>query len=135
MILVDTSVLIDYFRGVENKTVGVFDEVLQRQLPFGLTSQVFQEILQGAKTRKEFERLQDFLATQRFYHPLHPVESFAAAAEIYFECRRRGLTVRSSVDCLIARIAVEHNLMLLHNDKDYEMIAEVVELQFFKGDL
>ena len=45
---------------------------------------------------------------------------------MYFDCRRAGITIRSAADCLIARVAVEHELMLLHDDRDFEKMAEVV---------
>jgi len=48
------------------------------------------------------------------------------AARIYGACRAAGVTIRSSVDCLIARIAIEHDLALLHDDRDFEDIARVV---------
>jgi hypothetical protein len=62
---------------------------------------------------------------------LDPVESFAQAAKIYFQCRRKGITVRSTIDCLIAQTAIEHNLLLLHDDRDYEGIASVIPLRFY----
>jgi len=43
-----------------------------------------------------------------------------------FDCRRAGITIRSSIDCLIARVAIEHGLMLLHDDRDFERISKVV---------
>ncbi len=45
---------------------------------------------------------------------------------MYFNCRRAGITIRSATDCLIARIAIEHELILLHDDRDFESMAEVV---------
>ncbi|MFZ2447744.1 MAG: PIN domain nuclease [Syntrophobacteraceae bacterium] len=130
MILVDTSVLIGFFKGEKTPAGSYFKTVLERNIPFGITSLIYQEILQGAKSRREYERLDRYLSTQRFYHPKDPVLSFAAAARIYFLCRRKGITVRSTVDCLIAQIAIEHNLLLLHSDKDFEAMAEVIPLKW-----
>jgi hypothetical protein len=45
---------------------------------------------------------------------------------MYFDCRRAGVTIRSATDCLIARIAIEHGLLLLHDDRDFDKMAEVV---------
>ena len=92
----------------------------------GLTGSIYQEVLQGVSSEREFERVSEYLGSQTFYHPAEPVESYAEAARMYFDCRRAGLTVRSSIDCLIARLAIEHGLTLLHDDRDFEKISEVI---------
>lgn len=131
MILADTSVLVDFFKGVQNQGVAKLQAALSQQLRVGITSGIFQELLQGAKSEKEFNLLHRYLETQHFYHPLHPVESYAEAARIFMNCRRKGITVRSTSDCLIARIAIENNLLLLHSDADFTAMANVVALKFF----
>ena len=131
MILVDTSVLIDLFGGKKNASTRKFSIVLQGGIPFGITSFIYQEILQGAKSEKEFRLLKKYLETQRFYHPKDPVASFAAAAKIYFDCRRKSVTIRSTIDCLIAQTAIEHNLSLLHNDSDFDAMANVIQLKIY----
>jgi predicted nucleic acid-binding protein len=130
MILVDTSVLIDFFKGKKNAATQIFRRALEQSLPFGITSFIYQEVLQGAKTEKEYVRLRKYLSTQRFYHPKSPLNSFEAAARLYFECRNKGITIRSTVDCLVAQITIENNLALLHNDKDFEAMSAVVPLKF-----
>jgi len=129
MILVDTSVLIDLFKGKENEVTLRFRSLLQQQVPFGITSVIYQEILQGAKTEKEYATLKEYLSSQRFFHPKDPVESYGRAARIYFACCRKGITVRSTIDCLIAQIALEHDLFLLQNDSDFIAMAPVIGLR------
>ena len=131
MILVDTSVLIDLFKGNDNKVVYVFQEVIQQQVPFAITSLIYQEILQGARTRKEYIILNKYLSTQRFFHPKDQLVSYAGAADIYFSCRKMGVIIRSTIDCLIAQIALEHDLFLLHNDQDFRAMKKVVDLKFY----
>ncbi len=133
MILVDTSVLIDFFKGNRNGAVENFRLILQNGFFYGITSVIYQEVLQGVKNEKEFEILKKYLSGQRFYHPLNPVETYENAARLYFDCRKQGITVRSTIDCLIAQIAVENNLFLLHNDRDFDAIATVSNLKIFKG--
>ena len=133
MILVDTSVLIDLFKGNDNDAVCVFREAIQQQVPFGITSFIYQEILQGTKTRKEYTILNEYLSTQRFFHPKDQLASYAGAADIYFSCRKKGVTIRSTIDCLIAQISLEYDLFLLHNDKDFTAMASVIGLQIYKG--
>ncbi len=131
MILVDTSVLIDLFKGNENNAVQQLQQVIRRQLPFGIAAVIYQELLQGAKTEKEFALLNNYLSTQTFYHPKNLISSYAKAANIFYSCRKKGITVRSTIDCLIAQIALEHDLLLLHNDKDFTAMAPIIGLQIY----
>jgi predicted nucleic acid-binding protein len=131
MILVDTSVLIEFFKGSRSESASRFKLVLKQGLPFGITSHIFQEVLQGAKTEKEYNLLKRYLETQRFFHPKDSVESFAEAAKLFFQCRKKGVTVRSTIDCLIAQIAMEHDLLLLHNDQDFRLMANVIPLKIY----
>jgi len=131
MILVDTSVLIDFFKKNENGSVEKFRDILKRDIPFGITSNIFQEVLQGARSQKDYNYLKSYLETQIFYIPKNPIESFAQAAQLYRNCRIKGITPRSTIDCLIVQIAIEHDLFLLHNDKDFERMAEVIELRIY----
>lgn len=126
MYLVDTSVWIDYMRDVENEATVRFDEIQESGRHFGITSLIYQEVLQGAASPAKFEYLVGFMNSQFFYHPEHPIESYKEAARIYFDCRRAGVTIRSAIDCLIARVATENGLFILHNDRDFERMAEVV---------
>jgi predicted nucleic acid-binding protein len=131
MILVDTSVLIHFFKGVDTESSRKFNTVLQRGIPFGINPLIFQEVLQGAKSEKEYRTLKKYLETQRFYHLREPIDSFARAAKIYLDCRRRGITIRSSIDCLIAQTALENDLLLLHEDNDFHLMAKVVPLKCY----
>jgi hypothetical protein len=127
MILVDTSVLIDFFKGVKNEPMRCFSDIVKKQIPFGITSVIFQEILQGAKNEKDFERLNEYLSCQQFYQPEDEVASYEKAAQIYFSCRKKGITVRSTID----QIALEHDLFLLHNGRDFEYMAPVIGLKLY----
>ena len=131
MILVDTSVLIDFFKGISNEPANRMRYVLDHQIPFGITSVIYQEVLQGAKSEKEYELLRKYLSSQRFFHPLDPVKSYSDAAHIYFSCRKKGVTIRSTIDCLIAQTALEQDLFLLHNDKDFEAMASIIGLRLY----
>lgn len=122
----DTSVWIDYLSGTETEVTGRFTEILNRGYTVGLTSVVYQEVVQGVSSRREFEQTSEYLGSQTFYHPREPIGSYREAARMYFDCRRAGITIRSSADCLIARVAIEHDLLLLHDDRDFEKIAEVI---------
>ncbi len=131
MILVDTSILIYFLTGSESEAASRFKRVLEQGLNFGITSHIFQEVIQGAKSEKEYNLLRRYLETQRFFHPKDPVDSFAEAARIFFQCRKKGLTIRSTIDCLIAQIALEHDLSLLHSDHDFDLMAKVIPLKIY----
>jgi hypothetical protein len=131
MILVDTSILIDFFKGLSSEGTLKFEAVLKERIPFGINSVIYQEVLQGAQSEREYQRLKDYLSSQPFHHLKHPVESYAAAAKIYMDCRKKGITIRSTIDCLIAETAIEHDLFLLHNDGDFDAIAKVIPLKIY----
>ena len=131
MILVDTSVWIGYLRGDERPAVARLEALLDRGAPVAVTSIVAQELLQGVATPEAFERLERYLASQRRVEPSDAWHGAVEAARIFGACRAAGFTVRSTLDCLIARIAIEHGIPLLHDDRDFEAIARVApELRF-----
>lgn len=126
MVLVDTSVWLDYLRGNRTASVRKLDDLLERGLPIGITSLIYQEVLQGADSEASLARLGAYFGTQRFFHPVDPVVSHAEAARLYARCRWVGVTLRSTVDCLIAQVAIEHRLEVLHSDRDFDSLARVV---------
>ena len=131
MILVDSSVLIDFLEGRENVPVDRFVEVLDRDIPFGVSPLTILEVLQGAATEKDFAKLREYLGSQRIYDLDGGLDSYVGAAKIFFDLRKKGMSARSSMDCLIAQTAIEHDLFLLHNDSDFDRIAQVSSLKIY----
>lgn len=129
MYLVDTSVWIDYINGVDAEYVEFLNQLLSNPLAVGLTHLIYMEILQGVINQEVFDKFTLYFSEQTFYRLQHQETSYAAAAQIYFDCRRRGITIRSSIDSLIAQCAIENELILLHNDDDFQQMASVVPLQ------
>ena len=127
MVLVDTSVLIGYLRGLEGKPYQTLEDMIDRDIPFGINNFIYQETLQGAKTEGDFSRLKEYLETLPFYELNEGLRSFERAASMYFTCRKAGITIRSTIDLLIAETAIENNLYLLHHDSDFENLASVVK--------
>lgn len=123
MVLVDSSVWIDLLRDEESAQTLALRELLPRG-EAALAPVIYQEILQGAALAERFARLKRYFRTLPFLNPAHPVETWEAAAELYLRCRLRGFTPRSPHDCLVARIALEHRVALLHDDRDFDAIAE-----------
>ena len=122
MVLIDTSVFINYLKGVENESTIKFDNIISKKIPFGINNYIYQEILQGSANEKEFKTLHAYLTKMPFY-PLKNKKSYSNAALLYFKCRKQGITIRSTIDLLIAQTAIENNLFLLHNDNDFANIA------------
>ena len=114
MYLVDTSVWVDYIRGRDRPHVRFLRDLLSNPVAVGITHLIYMEILQGARDAAAFDRLRDYFSGQRF----HSFEDM--------ECRHRGVTLRSTADCLIAQCAMESDLTLLHHDRDFKRIASIV---------
>ena len=127
MILVDTSVLIDFLRGSSKPETDRLNEIIKQEIPYGINNYIYQEILQGAATEKDFKTLKTYLSTQRFYQLHQGIKSHESAALLYFRCRKKGLTVRSTIDFLIVQTAIENNLMLFHNDADFTSMAKIIK--------
>ena len=124
MILVDTSVIIDKLNKVENEKTLLFDRRLAAQKPFGISVFTFHEILQGAKSETEFRKLYNYFSTQRIIALPNTVTAYAKSARQFFNLQRQGFMVRNTVDVLIAYTAIYYNIPLLHNDEDFDLIAE-----------
>ncbi|HYA48288.1 MAG TPA: PIN domain nuclease [Burkholderiales bacterium] len=131
MILVDTSVLVDYLEGRDSPAARRFDEVLERGIPFGISPLTYMEILQGAATEKDFNLLDEYLGSQTLYALKPGPGSYAAAAKVFFRLRKAGLAGPSTVDCLIAQTAIEYGLFLLHSDSDFDRIAKIAPLKMW----
>jgi len=129
VILVDTSVLIDFLKGEDNPAVQKFVQVIEREIPFGINPSIFLEVLQGAATDKDFKLLREYLQSQAFYDLKDGRESIARAARMSFELRRMGMAAGNSIDLLIAQTAIDNDLYLLHNDSDFDRIKQVSRLK------
>lgn len=125
MLLVDTSVWIDFLAARETRAVSHFQEQLGRRQPFALTELIYLEVLQGIREPEAVRKVSAYLQRQYFLAPRHGLRTYEAAAELYRRCRAAGVTVRSTIDCLVAQTAVEYGAVLLHGDRDYERIARV----------
>ena len=132
MILVDTSVLIDKLRKIENSKTVILDQLHKAKAPFGISIFTFHEILQGAKSESEFNKLNSYFSTQKIFFLPNNAEIYAKSARLYFDLRRQSITVRNTVDVLIAFTAIHHQIPLLHNDRDFDFIAKIIpELKIF----
>lgn len=124
MVLVDSSVWIDLLRGRSTRQTQTLRQLLGVD-EAALAPVIYQEILQGAASMEGFAMLREYFRTLPFLLPTHPIETYEAAAELYARCRQHGITPRSPHDCLVARIAIEREVPLLHGDRDFEALARI----------
>lgn len=127
MILVDTTVWIDLFRNRETREVVTLTALLEEGEDICTCGVIVTEVLQGIRDDREHARTRRALEVLISLPMTH--ETFVRAAEIYRDLRKRGLTIRNSIDCMIAAVAIEHDVALLHNDKDYSTIATLGALK------
>lgn len=130
MVIVDTSVWIDFLKGRETQQVEKLEELLSEETDIFITGLIFQEILTGIKAKKEREKVKSELDHFVLVNP--SLDTHIQAAEIFDGCKKKGFTIRSIIDCLIASLAIEYDLALLENDKDYSFISEVYPLKTFR---
>lgn len=131
MTLVDTSVWIDFFAGRDAPHTRVLESLVLSDHDLALCGIVLTEVLQGIRSDPAFEQ------TRARFKPLAllPMDesTFVKGAEIYRTLRKRGVTIRRTADCLIAAVALNYGVALLHADADFDRIAQVFPLEMASG--
>ena len=125
MYLVDTSVWIQVFRKSVNFNISKvipFDDIVTA-LP------ILQEVLQGCRDERAYRIAYESMVSLPMVDSPMPQERVIEAILLYRTARKTGLTVRSSIDCLIAASAMRHNLTVLHIDRDFSVLAKVSSLK------
>ena len=122
MILVDTSVWIDFLAGRDEPHVALLEQLISESEDLALCGLVLTEILQGIVDDTAFHRVRDYLRPLVML-PM-PEEVCVRAAQIYRLLRKKGITIRRTNDCLIAAVVLEHHCRLLHHDKDFAPIEK-----------
>jgi predicted nucleic acid-binding protein len=131
MILVDTSVWIEFFRAENSLERQILHKLIEDEEGISITGIILTEILQGIQDDKKFNITRKYLLEFPIYEP-KGVVTFTEAARIYRECRKKGKTIRSTVDCIIAAICLENDLSILHKDRDYDIIQDCAGLKVLK---
>ncbi len=130
MILVDTSVWIDFFAGRDLPHVATLEQFILDNEDLALCGVILTEILQGIADDTTYRRVQNELGSLIMLPMPHAV--FVRAADIYRRLRKHGITIRKTNDCIIAATALEHRCQFLHNDKDFVAIAKHFPLKVVK---
>lgn len=121
-LLVDSTVFIDFFRGRETAQTSRLEQCFQNGDDICYCGFVLLEVLQGIRDEKQL------VVVKRQFENLIYLEddrsTFELGATIYRELRRKGITIRNSIDCLIAATVIQHGVNFLENDRDYKFIDE-----------
>jgi predicted nucleic acid-binding protein len=118
MLIVDSTVWIDYFNGLENPQTDYLDQIVD-QAPVLVGDLILAEVLQGFRDDSEFEKARRALSKYIQVEMVNP-ELALQSARNYRLLRRKGLTVRKTIDGLIATYCIENEHELLHNDNDFD---------------
>jgi hypothetical protein len=128
VILVDTSAWIELLRATGHPAHLTLRHHLERRSPIATTEPVIMELLAGARGRREHESLKaKLIVLPRL--TVRGLTDFESAAALYRACRGKGATVRRLIDCLIAAVAIRDNASVLHNDRDFEVLARHTRLR------
>lgn len=130
MILVDTSVWVDFLRGVNSHQRRILHNLIEDEEDIAVTEIILTEILQGIGDDRNYQKVKDYLLAFPIYKP-EGTATYIKAAQIYRDCRKKGKTVRKTVDCIIAAICIENNLPLLHKDSDFTQIESSTPLKCY----
>lgn len=134
MIVVDTTVWIDFLEARGTPFDLHLKELIEREESLGLTDLIYCEVLQGILDENKFRQTRSFLRAYPILR-MRGLRSFEHAADIFRACRRRGFTIRKTADCLIAATCLEARAELYHNDRDFEVIAKVRRLKIYRREI
>jgi predicted nucleic acid-binding protein len=127
MIFVDSSVWIDYFNGKRTRQTDLLDLFLGNEL-IAIGELILTEVLQGFYDDSDYEKARELFDSLIFINMLNK-DLAVRSAENYRFLRKKGVTVRKTIDVMIATFCIENNLTLLHSDKDFHPMEKHLNLQ------
>ncbi len=128
MIVVDTTVWIDFFNGRDGPHVDELTRLVAADAGVALTDVVLTEVLQGIRSDKDYRAVDERLAVFDILR-LDDLDDFRRSASLYRAARRTGITIRRTLDCLIASVCIREAVPILHNDSDFDELARCSELR------
>jgi predicted nucleic acid-binding protein len=133
MILVDSSVWIDYFRGTWNEQTDILDTLLSSE-PVGVGDLMLAEVLQGFASERDFNQAKQVLLSLQQVE-IGGTELAVQAARNFRTLRLHGVTVRKTIDALIATRCIESDLLLLHSDRDFDAFEKHLGLRVLRKEI
>jgi predicted nucleic acid-binding protein len=131
LIVVDTTVWIDFLEARGTSFHRHLADLVRADAPIALVDIVYGEVLQGIRDEEISQRTRASLLAHPILRP-RGLETFESAANLYRAARRSGLTIRKSVDCLIAATCLEAGAAIYHNDRDFDGLARVSALTIYR---
>ena len=128
-VIVDSTVWIDFFHDRPLPHVVTLQELIENDEDLCLCGVILAEVLQGIRSDTDFRKTREYFESLVLL-PMRK-ETFLQAADLYRSLRKKGVTIRKPVDCLIASVAIEYDLPLLHNDRDFDQITKGSKLKIF----
>ncbi len=122
-LLVDTSVWISFFNGINNKQVDLLTEYISNDYPIYINPTIVQEVLQGIRNDNQYKSIKKSLLAFNILND-DALEMAITSANLYRKLRKKGITIRKSNDCLIAQYSIKYNISILHQDRDFDMIMD-----------
>jgi predicted nucleic acid-binding protein len=131
-LIVDSSVWIDSFNPkIKSTEKEILRQLIFNDYPIYLCPVIYQEVLQGIREDKTFEEVKYILQQYRMIEiDLMDVTNYAI--NLYRHLRKKGITIRKSVDCVIASYAILEDMYILHNDSDFTQIARESKLKIYR---
>lgn len=127
MIVADTSAWIDYVRGIDAPHTNILDYELEKSRI--ITGDIIiTEFLQGFRSEEEYERARQMMESLEYYDFVGKAIAIQAAQN-YRELRRKGITIRKTIDVIIATFCIENNFELIHNDRDFDSMESILGLK------
>ena len=127
MILVDSSVWIDYFNGRKTWQTNLLDNLFS-DVPIIIGDLILAEILQGFRTESDYESAKSYLSVLPF-HEIGGYQVAVQSAQNYRMLRKKGLTVRKTIDVMIGTYCILEGLLLLHDDRDFDPMVSHLSLK------
>jgi predicted nucleic acid-binding protein len=130
MILVDSSVWIGYFNGKISPQTDRLDSALGKEIII-VGDLILAEVLQGFKSDSDFNKAKKLLSNFRFMEMLG-LKLAVKSAENYRLLRKKGVTIRKTIDVIIGTFCIHHNISLLHDDQDFDPLTKLLGLKIVK---
>lgn len=131
MIMVDTTVWIDFFRGEATPQVDILELLISEAQDICVCGMVMTEVLQGVRNDKQYQKIKAQFECLIFLPMTQAM--YVQSADMYRSLRKKGITIRKPIDCMIASVAIAHDVPLHHNDKDFDPMAKHCGLKTVKG--
>ena len=127
MILVDSSVWIDYFNGLSTWQTDLLDNYLSH-IPILIGDLILTEVLQGFKSDKDYETAKELLGALQF-RQIGGDDVAIQSAHNYRTLRKTGVTIRKTIDVIIGTFCIMRGVSLLHDDRDFDPMVLHLNLQ------